>query len=206
MSNVVSEGIAGVIASPEGALGEVRAGVLRLHKKTDDFFSAVHARHLPRMQCGPGCASCCGRMPTVFPVEAWIMAELLREGPESAMRRALDVARRHEHDDDLKPCPMLNSREYCRIYSMRPIICRSHGAPIRVPGRSIRSFDACPLNFPEPGQRQMVSQEDILDIERLNEILAVVDNLFRQAHPESESLPLRMPLARGLVYFFDADD
>ena len=45
--------------------------------------------------------------------------------------------------------------------------------------------------------------EDILDVERLNEILAVADNLFRQGYPGGENLPVRVPLAQGILLFLE---
>jgi len=204
MTFASKEVLSGVSTPPRAALGEVRTGLLRLHNKTDDFFSAVIQRHLPRMACAPGCASCCGRMPSVFPVEAWIIAELMREEPE-ALDHVVEALLPHRNAQEVKPCVMLSAQGRCRIYDARPIICRSHGAPIRVPGRTIQGFDVCPLNFSEPGQRALVAPEDILDVERLNEILAVVDNLFRQGYPGGEILPVRMPLAHGVLHFLDED-
>ncbi len=183
------------------ALDEVRQGLLKLHAKVDSFFVAVQQRHRTRMRCGEGCTGCCHRMPGVFPVEAWIIADHLRGQPPGDTRDFLRSLREHAAVEEVSPCPMLNARGSCRIYSHRPIICRSHGSPIKVPGRPAQNFDVCPLNFSSRAMRNTVATEDILDVERLNEILAVVDGLFQQGYPHVETLPLRMPLASGILHF-----
>lgn len=199
MAITTSEGGSGVAAAPSTVVSEVRAGLLKLHEKTDRFFEQVLSRHRPRMQCAPGCVTCCHRMPSVFPVEAWIIARELRDDKDMVrlLERLLKPIGNREHAD---PCPLLE-RGRCAIYPLRPILCRSHGAPIKVPGRPHERFDVCPLNFSEPGMRQLVTAEDVLDVERLNQILAVIDGMSRQAFPEGAGLDLRMPLAKGVLYF-----
>jgi len=193
------EGASRVTAAASDVVAEVRAGLLKLHEKTDLFFDQVLSRHRPRMQCAPGCVPCCGRMPSVFPVEAWIIAHEL--SADKDMVRLLErLIKPVGNRDEAKPCPLLE-RGRCAVYALRPIICRSHGAPIKVPGRPLDRFDACPLNFNEPGMRQLVTAEDVLDIDRLNQILAVIDGMSRQAFPEGAGLDLRMPLAKGISYF-----
>lgn len=187
-------------------LGEVYAGLQALHRKTDAFFAAVHSTHRARMRCGLGCASCCHRMPHVFPVEAWVIARELKRVPKEAAQRVLRTLQKVGAQEEVNPCPLLDRREHCQAYGLRPVICRSHGAPIKVPGRPASDFDVCPLNFAQPGMRGYVQPRDVLDIERLNEILAVVDGLFRQAYTTGDQLPLRLPLAQGILYFVRVED
>lgn len=189
-------------AKTGGPLDEVRAGLLRLHKKTDDFFASVLKEHRSRMRCAPGCSACCHTMPSIFPVEAWIVAETLAASPEPLVRKVLHSLQPHEDKSQVKPCPLLDRRGWCVVYGARPIICRSHGVPIKVPGRNASDFDVCPLNFSSPEMRRFVETDSVLDLDRLNEILSVVDSLFRQAHPLGEKLPLRVPLAQGIFYFY----
>src|SRR5262249_7706117 len=56
-------------------------------------------------------------------------------------------------------CPALEGDGRCAIYPFRPVICRTHGLPIRFPGstaraRSLPQIDACPKNF---GGRDLAS-------------------------------------------------
>ncbi|MFH1811985.1 MAG: YkgJ family cysteine cluster protein [Pseudomonadota bacterium] len=196
-----NERVASSAQVSESGLADVHEGLTKLHAKTDAFFTVVLTRHRLRMNCGMGCASCCHRMPSVFPVEAWMIAEGLRRAPGPVAQR---MARRlvdHSHETEISPCPLLDDRGHCRVYADRPIICRSHGAPIKVPGQPADRWSVCPLNFARPGMRSQVDSVDVLDVERLNEILTVVDGLFQQAYPNSQGLPLRMPLAAGIVHF-----
>ena len=199
MAIVAPEGGSRIAAEPAAVISEVHAGLVKLHEKTDLFFDQVLARHRPRMRCAPGCISCCRHMPSVFPVEAWFIAHELRDDP--AMHKLLQrLLKPVGNSDQASPCPLLE-RGRCAVYAQRPIICRSHGAPIKVPGRSADRFDVCPLNFDEPGMRRLVTVEDVLDLDRLNQILAVIDGMSRQAFPDGSTLELRMPLARGILYF-----
>jgi Fe-S-cluster containining protein len=193
------DGVMTAAASPAAVVSEVRAGLLKLHEKIDSFFGQVLSRHRSRMRCGPGCVACCRRLPAVFPVEAWIIAHEMRNdrGQARLLERLLAPPVRR---DQVRPCPLLDHGR-CAVYPLRPVICRSHGAPIKVPGRTAGDFDSCPLNFDEPGMRRLVTPEDVLDLERLNEILAVIDGMSRQAFPEGAHLELRLPLDRGVLRF-----
>lgn len=182
-------------------LDEVFSGLEKLHIKVDSFFSAIQKKHHRAMVCHAGCSSCCHRMPGIFPVEAWYAAEYLRNAPIEPAKRIVTQLAKHKNKSEVSPCPLLDQRGRCQIYKARPIICRSHGLPIQVPGKKPSEFDTCPLNFSSPGLRAGVSNDDVLDVERLNEILSVVDGLFHQSCSRPHELPVRMPLATGILYF-----
>ena len=44
-------------------------------------------------------------------------------------------------------CAALDPQGRCLIYETRPMVCRSHGAPIRMTDRSLPVIDACFRNF-----------------------------------------------------------
>jgi len=182
-------------------LDEVFSGLEKLHLKVDSFCVAIQKKHSRPMVCQAGCSSCCHRMPGIFPVEAWFAAEYLRNVPLEPAKRIVTLLAKFKNQTEVSPCPMLDKRGRCQIYEARPIICRSHGLPIQVPGKKVKDFDSCPLNFSSPGLRAGVSSEDVLDVERLNEILSVVDGLFHQSCTMPHDLPMRMPLATGILYF-----
>ena len=58
---------------------------------------------------------------------------------------------------------------------MRPIICRSHGLPVRLDDGD----DVCPLNF-SGGDLSDVPVDDILALSTTNMILSAVDQLYVQ--------------------------
>ena len=88
-----------------------------LHAKVDAFFQSVRDRHGDDMQCGSGCSDCCHVRLSVTAVEA-------------AAIRAL--GRRVMPNPDPEKCAALDEHGRCQIYEARPIVCRSHGAPIRM--------------------------------------------------------------------------
>ena len=108
--------------------------------KVDAFFARVWDRHGGDMACARGCSDCCAAGLTVTGAEAdAIRAEVAGWAPD---QRA-DLAR-----SQLVGCAALDAQGRCRIYAARPIVCRSHGAPIRMrDARSLPVVQACEKNF-----------------------------------------------------------
>ncbi len=96
--------------------------------KVDAFFAKVHARHGSDMQCATGCSDCCHARLSVTAVEARAIRELVASWREDD-RRAL-AARAAAAPTDR--CAALDDAGRCLVYDARPIVCRSHGAPIRM--------------------------------------------------------------------------
>lgn len=117
---------------------EAIAAVLRLHADVDRRAGVLHTRHAARLQCRRGCASCCVDELTVFEVEA----EVIRT-------RAANVLREPPHP--VGACAFLDAHGACRIYPVRPYVCRTQGLPLRwvdfddAEAASERR-DICPLN------------------------------------------------------------
>lgn len=141
-------------------LGEVTA-------KVDAFFARVEARHGADMQCATGCSDCCHTRLTVTGTEA------------RAIERELatwDVGRRHALAANavIAPadhCTALDPAGRCLIYAARPVVCRSHGAPIRMRQGSLPVVQSCFKNFthitPDP--------DCVIDQETLSALTLVVD-------------------------------
>ncbi|HEU0033486.1 MAG TPA: YkgJ family cysteine cluster protein [Kofleriaceae bacterium] len=109
-----------------------------LQAKVDAFFTRVQARHGADMQCGTGCSDCCQVELTISGVEADAIRALAASWP-AERRRALAIRG--------PGCAALDDAGRCRIYEARPLVCRSHGAPIRMRERSLPVITACPRNF-----------------------------------------------------------
>lgn len=116
---------------------ETIAAVLRLHADVDRRAGALHARHAVRLQCRRGCASCCVDDLTVFEVEA----ELIRTRAGSVLR---------EPPNPAGACAFLDADAACRIYPVRPYVCRTQGLPLRWTdfdgSGAVERRDICPLN------------------------------------------------------------
>lgn len=105
----------------------------------------------------------------------------------------------HEHTEAV--CPLLED-DRCTIYDDRPIICRSHGLPIQYIDESgDKQRDVCPLNFAGQVPLHTLPNSDLLDVDRLNQMLAIVNQLALEAGPPSQHEE-RQSLTRALSDHF----
>ncbi len=151
--------------SQEAALKNYNA----LLKKVDDKFQDIYGRHKDQFQCQKGCYSCCKKDLTVSGVEALQIKNFIQSHQEVL---SLDKGKEGY-------CEFLSERGECLVYPVRPIICRSHGAPIAykdaiddVDSRQYR--DVCDLNFTEVDIHDLDPQ-DIMNIDTVNVLLAVIN-------------------------------
>ena len=116
--------------------------VERLHGAVDTLAAPIEAAHAGVLRCGRGCAGCCLDGLTVFAIEAARIeanySELLQDGvpgPEGG-------------------CAFLDGEGACRIYDVRPYVCRTQGLPLRWleddPEGIVEVRDICPENAELP--------------------------------------------------------
>jgi len=117
--------------------------LVELNAKIDAFFTRVEARHGTDMQCGTGCSDCCHTRLTVTGVEADAIRGEVSSWPEA--RRAALTANVTTGPADR--CSALDPGGRCLIYAARPVVCRSHGAPIRMRIDSLPVVQSCHRNF-----------------------------------------------------------
>jgi hypothetical protein len=145
-----------------------------LTARVDAFVARVAARHPDDLRCRPGCDGCCRTRPTVAAVEAdaiaaWAAAQpaAVRAAIAAAARRPVDVA-------DLR-CAALDDDGRCRIYPARPLVCRSHGVPVRLRDpRGLPVVTACELNFTARGPGA-ADADCVLDQELVSTTLGLID-------------------------------
>lgn len=155
--------------------------------KVDAFFARVAARHGDDMQCETGCSDCCHVRLTITSVEAAAIRSEVAAWP--AERRAALVEARPRRDDAVAPdpqravvapsaadrCAALDPSGRCRIYAVRPIVCRSHGAPIRMQEdprrRSLPVVQSCFRNF----TRTEPDADCVVDQTTLSALVLAVD-------------------------------
>jgi hypothetical protein len=125
---------------------------------------------------------------TVSAVEAASIVEYLGALSETE-RQALCEDEAIPADTESPRCVFLSATDQCQIYPARPLVCRSQGLPLRyprdfLPEEVVRvrlgsgAVTVCPLNFVE----EAPSQQDVLDAERVDQILALVNLRHCQAH------------------------
>lgn len=135
--------------------------------KVDAFFARVEARHGSDLSCHTGCSDCCQTRLTITRVEAQAIADELATWPEE--RRAALAANARASTD---ACAAL-AQGRCLIYGVRPLVCRSHGAPIRLREGSLPVVRACFRNF--PGGPEHADPDCILDQQTLSAISLAVN-------------------------------
>ncbi len=135
-----------------------------LHGKVDGFFTRVAARHGADMQCETGCSDCCHVRLTITEVEAAAIRTLVIGWP-AAQRAALAETGPADH------CAALDASGRCKIYEARPIVCRSHGAPIRMRKDSLPVIESCFRNFTQT----QPDADCVLDQETLSALTLAVD-------------------------------
>lgn len=162
---------------------------------------AIHGERVQRdwadtLACRAGCAGCCQRDLTVASVEAesirrWIAAHGLATASEGeAFVSPLAIV----DDEAASPCAMLDGAGRCRIYPVRPIICRTHGLPIAVAHTDgSRAGDVCPLSFEGGKTLGRVPSADFMDVATVDTVLAAVDLRFSLAAGSTpgQRVPLR---------------
>ncbi|MDQ3367876.1 MAG: YkgJ family cysteine cluster protein [Myxococcota bacterium] len=156
-------------------LGELTA-------KIDAFFARVEDRHAADMQCQTGCSDCCHVRLTITSVEAAAIRSEVASW--SAERRAglADVGLKLALDARVglrDRCAALDAAGRCKIYDARPVVCRSHGVPIRLAeatpasrGRaSLPVIQACFRNF----TTTVADADCVLDQTTLSALVLAVD-------------------------------
>jgi hypothetical protein len=161
--------------------------------KVEAFTETTFARRRSDFACSAGCAACCHTWLSVSAVEAdEVRAALEALAPETrahVRQRGQRESARAANGANEPRCAMLDDDDRCSIYEARPLVCRTQGHALRYPFGLIPSeaitrrtekgdLTWCPLNYeaaePKP--------EDVLDAERVDQILAVVAARHAVAH------------------------
>lgn len=148
----------------------------RFIEKIDQYEAKLLKKYGSDIFCRQGCSSCC-ILESVFPVEAYVIyqAFLSKEG--------IPWEKSHHKK---RECIFLRDGS-CSIYSVRPVICRTHGYPVFVDGR----VDFCPENFKG---RSSIDSGYILDLENLNRALASINMIFSREIDDDFFKRERIPL------------
>ena len=116
------------------------------------------------MQCATGCSDCCHVRLTITAVEAAAIRVHVAGWPRARGQQLVDGAAADR-------CAALDSAGRCRIYEARPLVCRSHGVPIRMQQSGLPVIQNCHRNF----HHTLPDADCILDQTTLSAILLAVD-------------------------------
>ena len=158
---------------PDSAFQEYRAVLA----KVAAFTAPLWQKFENEINCEPGCAQCCTAGLTLLPVEAAFIETALRNGASSGSFLGR-MSPSH--------CPCLNSAGRCDIYEHRPMVCRTHGLPLKIADGDMKKAPGtlrvlgddtitCSLNF-DSGKRPPAA--DVLDVAKVYQLLWVVNARF----------------------------
>jgi len=124
-----------------------------LHHAIDREVRRLTEIHAARLNCRRGCSACCLDDLSVSRIEA------------ERIRRAHGDLLGHGDPSPAGACAFLDQEGACRIYEVRPTICRSQGLPLRVlfenEVEEIEEHrDICPLNAADGPRLDSLPEED----------------------------------------------
>ena len=157
-----------------------------LLSRVDELCRRTHEAFGEEITCRAGCDACCRHL-SIFSVEAAALRQALAELPPGERESVRSFAAGAQENR----CPLLHDG-LCLLYRARPIICRTHGLPLLLLRNGERSVDFCPENF---RGLQSIPGGAVIDLERLNMMLATINALYLQAHPGPERITLAQTLA-----------
>ena len=160
-----------ILSSMNASLFE---GYGKLTENIDALCSKVQERCGHDMRCAERCCSCCIAGLSLFPIEAFHILKQIKGSlnlPESG----------HEGCIFLK-------EGLCTIYSFRPVVCRTQGYPLLYESDDdpeSLEISCCEMNFTETPS---VDSSCLVDMERINTILAALNISFLRATCLEEEL------------------
>lgn len=141
------------------------------------------------LACRKGCDGCCRLRRTAFAVEvAAIRHHITTLDADRQAELRARVASPEVHAG--ARCVFLDADGGCAVYPARPIICRTHGPAVTSAESGVVW---CGLNFesvPDADVPVVAPAGSVLDLDRINALLAVVDARYRTHHPGEARAPL----------------
>lgn len=158
-----------------------------LVKKVDDKYSEILKAKPKSFACKKGCHQCCAPNLKVSVIEKAKIKNYLEANPEIITK----IEKTNEDNPHKgKRCDLLDASGACLIYPVRPVICRSHGAPVLVPGKDESTLDVCPLNFKNENLSDL-DESLRINLSILNTILALVN---MKEFPENSKKRVKLSL------------
>lgn len=154
------------------AFREYQALLRQLNLKSEQLTGL----HSSKMRCAKACHSCCQPELSVSAVEAEHIKSWIANQP-GLLDKLQALAKNNPWQNSR--CAFLDAEGACSIYEARPVICRSHGFPIRFVADDKVMTDVCPLNF-DGESIENLAADAVIDIDKLNTLLAVINIRFNQ--------------------------
>ncbi len=100
-----------------------------LKARIDEKFNQISSKYPQDFHCQSGCHQCCHPKLTISLVEALALIELLTQN-EGLAQAVVENEKSNPFAD--QRCSFLNPQGQCMIYEARPVVCRTHGAPLLI--------------------------------------------------------------------------
>lgn len=117
---------------------EILKALEQFYNALDSQIHSIEQKNRSRINCKKGCFSCCKDDLEVFGIEA-----------KNIQNQFTDLLQ-NETEAPKGGCAFLDTKGACRIYNVRPFICRTHGVPIAFLEEDAEGIyelrDICPLN------------------------------------------------------------
>lgn len=166
-------------------LAEYAAVVARV----DAFAESASAAQADWLACRRGCDGCCRLRRSAFAVEIAAIRDYVAT-LTPASQGTLRDRRAHADVRAGTRCVFLDDDGSCAVYPARPIICRTHGPAVT---SAASGLVWCGLNFTavdDAAVATTVPTGSVLDLDRINALLTIVDARYRAHHPDAGRAPL----------------
>jgi len=176
---------------------EFQRYLTQLGAKVDDHFQQTLIRDGEQIACRRGCAKCCMQRFSIFSIEAEPIRTYLQQLSISKPKLRDRIRRQADSDEHQESCAFLVDGS-CSIYTVRPMICRSHGLPIstgqdQYQQKGTLSYDCCPLNY----RSEPPHPKSVLALDAINVPLVTIQKMWEQTESRDNSdLVERVDLAK----------
>ena len=155
--------------------------------RVDGLLGRVRRQYPADLACHKGCKCGCRNL-SIFPIEALSLFTAIQALPG---QKAAELSQRADIYS-IWDCPLLEDGA-CALYPFRPIICRTHGFPLRTIYKSRASIGCCRLNFKN---RPSIPDDAIVDLDPINRLLRAINvtAVAEMARP----LPARLSIAAAV--------
>jgi Fe-S-cluster containining protein len=157
--------------------------------RVDRILGHIRRKYGGHIACHKGCGCGCRNI-SIFPVEALAIADAMQTLPEAVIAEF----QRRAASTSFWECPLLEDR-VCRLYAFRPLICRTHGFPLRSIYKGQPSIGYCRHNFKET---TAIPDDAIIDLDRINDMLRSINAAAVDELAHILRLPDRLSIAEAI--------
>jgi len=158
--------------------------------RVDRLLESIRRRYSGQIVCHRGCDCGCRNL-SVFPIEALSVFKAVQDLSEKAGAKIRQRAASASFWD----CPLLEDRACC-IYAFRPVICRTHGFPLRTYYKGRPSIGYCRKNFKD---MPSIPNDAVIDLDFINRTLRTLNESTVGELAHVLQLPGRLSIAEAIL-------